>query len=57
MKLTKKGISLEALLKTQASLKDLLVGAFAGLETSQGVVLDNVRTQVASSEELAAVTE
>ncbi len=45
------------LLKTQASLKDLLVGAFAGLETSQGVVLDNVRTQVASSEELAAVTE
>ena len=57
VKLTEKGISLEALLKTQASLKYLLGGTFAGLETSQGVVLDNVRTQVASSEELAAVTE
>ena len=57
VKLTEKGISLEGLLKTQASLKDLLVGTFAGLETSQGEVLDIVRTQVASSEELAAVTE
>lgn len=56
-KLTEKGKALGTLLKTQTDLKELLTGAFDGLETSQTVVLDNVRTQVASSEELAAVTE
>ena len=55
--LTGNGKELSVLLQTQESLKSLLTEAFSKLEKSQSLVLDNVRTQVASSEELAAVTE